>query len=330
MWSTALKGFALIGAAGFVARRHLEAIASIGGRLVAAHDVRDSVGILDRHFPDAAFFLDVRSFAAFLEAHRDEIDVVSVCTPTYLHEEHCRLACELGADVICEKPLVLDPGGIDRLARVEEETGRRIHPVLQLRYHDAIARMVHAVRERSGRGEHMELRATYITRRGPWYTLSWKTDPSMSGGILLNIGVHVFDLLCWALGPTAVVEAIEVMDLMPDHSEGAIRFQGVTAHWTLSTCADRLPATARAAGAHAHRTFEVNGGVVADYSNDYAALHSAVYREVMAGRGYTLEDARPGILLANRIARAAKTMRDGHPGPVSPGAEHGPWGASRS
>ncbi len=297
------KTFAVVGVGGFVAAGHLVANASVGGEVVAAHDVRDSVGILDRHFPDAAFFLDPAAFATFLAGGRGRLDYVSICSPSDLHEEHCRLACRLGADVICEKPLTLEAAGLDRLARLQQETGRAIHPVLQLRYHEQVPGLRAAVRAARARGRYVDVDATYITRRGPWYAVSWKGDAARSGGILFHLGVHVFDLVAMLFGPVSRAEAAEVTALAPDFATGALRDPGARVRWLLSPRAEGLPTHVRAAGRRALRTFAVDGEVVIDYSSNYGHLHPVMYGEIVQGRGHVLAAGRPGLELTDWIAR---------------------------
>ena len=302
------KRFAIIGAAGFIASRHMAAIQRIGGELVAAFDVRDSVGILDRFSHEIEFFLDVRSFAAYLEDHRERIDYVVVCSPTDLHEEHCELACARGVDVICEKPLALGPEGVERLQQIELRTGRRIHPVLQLRYHSGIAGLLaEAAGFRQGpSGPPLDVTATYITRRGPWYALSWKGDVARSGGILLNLGVHLFDLLILLFGPPLPApEAIAVdAGAASDRVSGTLRLAAARVRWCISTRNEDLPETACRNGCHAHRTIALNGRTAVDFSHSYAHLHNTLYERITGGEGLAVSEARPAIDLITRIRRA--------------------------
>lgn len=319
-----MKRFAIMGVAGFVARRHLEAIHRTGGQVVAAYDLRDSVGILDQRFPRARFFVDGAAFAAFLRRHRDRIDYVCVLTPNHLHEEHCTLACEAGIDVVCEKPLVIDVAGVDRLHAVAARTGRTIHPVLQVRLHEAMLRMREDLQHRMRQGEYVRVSTAYITRRGPWYHVSWKGDPLRSGGILFNLGIHLFDVLAWTFGDLSTApDAVEVDGPYADRASGVLRFTRGEVRWLISAREGDLPAGVRAAGGYAHRVFEIGGRTVTDYSGDYSHLHHGFYRELLAGRGGRLEDSRPGIALIERILAASAGNRQRAPWPGK--SEDAPW-----
>jgi UDP-N-acetyl-2-amino-2-deoxyglucuronate dehydrogenase len=304
--------FALIGAAGFVARRHLDAIRAVGGTLVAACDVNDSVGVLDSFFPHTRFFLSQDDFAAFLRIPANRVDYVAVCTPSDLHEEHCMLALSTGAGVILEKPPVLDPAGVGRLAARERQVGRPVHPVLQLRYHPEIEAFRAAVQRRPGR--NLDIVARYVARRGPWYHVSWKGDPRRSGSIVYNFGIHLFDVLTWIFGP-ATEPPTAWMDDDGSRAGGTVRFAGATARWILSSRAEDLPDGG--AQTYGWRHFLVDDRVVADFSGDYSGLHRKVYEEVVAGRGHRIEDAFEATVLTDQILRA--TGDSGIPGgPVLP------------
>jgi UDP-N-acetyl-2-amino-2-deoxyglucuronate dehydrogenase len=288
-----------MGAAGFVARRHLDAIRAVGGTLVAACDVSDSVGVLDSFFPHAMFFLDQDEFAAFLSVPRNRVDYVAVCTPSDLHEEHCGLALSLGADVILEKPPVLNPGGIGRLASLERRSGAVVHPVLQLRYHPEIDAFRSEVLRHAGR--HPEIVARYVARRGQWYHASWKGDALRSGTIVYNFGIHLFDVLAWIFGQ-AVEPVTAWMDVQGTQAGGTIEFAGATARWTLSSRAEDLPDGG--ARTYGWRQFLVGDQVVADFSGDYSGLHRKVYEEIVAGRGHRIADAYDATVLTEQILRA--------------------------
>lgn len=292
--------FALIGAAGFVAVRHLDAIRATGGVLVAACDVSDSVGVLDSYFPHARFFLDQDDFAAFLSQPANQVDYVAVCTPSDLHEEHSALALSTGANVILEKPPVLDPDGVPRLMALEQRTGRVVHPVLQLRYHPEIETFHNAVRQR--RSHHLEVVARYVARRGPWYGVSWKGDALRSGTIVYNFGIHLFDVLTWTFGP-AVEPVTAWIDESDTRAGGTIQFAGATAHWTLSSRAEDLPDGGTET--FGWRQLLVDGRVVADFSGNYSGLHRKVYTEITCGRGHRIEDAFAATALTDQILRAA-------------------------
>ncbi len=293
------RNFALTGAAGYIAPRHLQAIHDTGQRLVAALDPSDSVGILDRYFPRARFFVDFERFDRHAEKLRrlepeQRIHVVSICSPNYLHDAHVRFALRIRADALCEKPLVLNPWNLDALEELEAEYGRRVYTILQLRLHPAIV----ALRQRvaadpAGRTHDLEL--TYITSRGPWYFVSWKGDESRSGGIGTNIGIHFFDLLVWVFGP---VRDQRVHLARPDKMAGSLELERARVRWFLSL--DRADLPAEAAGKATYRSLTMDGEAV-EFSEGFGDLHTACYLEMLEGRGFGIADARPAIELAHRI-----------------------------
>lgn len=296
-----LKRFALVGAAGFVAPRHLKAIRDAGGELVAAVDPHDAVGILDTYFPDAKFFTEVERFDRYLEKLRRgpdaaPVDYVSICSPNYLHDAHCRLALRIKADAICEKPLVINPWNLDQLIELEEEHARRIHTVLQLRLHPALLRMKEELDREPWGGRH-QVTLTYVTRRGAWYDASWKGNDEKSGGVVMNIGIHFFDLLLWLFGGSS---RSEVHLSSPRRSAGLLQLERATVRWFLSIDPSDLPATVREAGGYAHRSLTLDGSEI-EFSEGFGDLHTAVYREIMAGRGFGISEARPAIELVHAI-----------------------------
>ena len=292
--------FAMLGAAGFVAPRHMKAIHSCGGELIAACDPYDGVGILDRYFPGCRFFTEVERFDRHLEKLRrltpsEQIQYLSVCSPNYLHDAHCRLALRAGAHAICEKPLVISPWNLDQLQQLEEEHDRRIYTVLQLRLHTA----VRALKERlSAVGERREVVLSYITRRGQWYHHSWKGDPEKSGTLAMNIGIHFFDMLLWLFGSAQEEVVYERAD---GRISGCLELERARVRWYLSIDANDLPEESRAAGHHAFRALNLGEGEDFDFSSGFDDLHSAVYRDIVAGGGYGVEDARPAIELVHRL-----------------------------
>jgi UDP-N-acetyl-2-amino-2-deoxyglucuronate dehydrogenase len=309
--------FALIGAAGFVGVRHMRAIAETGHRLVAALDPNDSVGVLDQHFPNAHFFVEFERFDRHVDKLRRRgapISFVSVCSPNYLHDSHIRFGLRSGADVICEKPVVLNPWNIDALEDLEDETGKRVFNVLQLRLHPTIA----ALRERHGalvaelpsQPKH-EVDLAYITSRGRWYHVSWKGDVQKSGGIATNIGVHFFDMLQWVFG--RVLE-YTVHVATPETAAGYLELERARVRWFMSIDAATLPPEVQAKGQRTYRSITVDGEAV-EFSEGFTDLHTASYRHVLAGGGFRLADARPAIELVHRIRHAHVTAdRDGmHP-----------------
>ena len=289
--------FALVGAAGFVAKRHLDAIHHVGGRLVAALDPHDAVGLLDSYFPDCDFFTEPERFDRFLNRRAGEIDYVVVCSPNWLHDCHCRWALRSGAHAICEKPLVLRPHNVDQLAALEETTGRRVYPILQLRYHPEIVKLKAKV-EASQRDDY-RAEITYVTRRGKWYQRSWKGDVRKSGGVATNLGVHFFDMLGHLFGAAGEVE---VDELGAERGRGRVKFERAEATWFLSTEYEDLPDHVKAEpGGYAYRDLRVDGDKVADYSTGFTSLHNLVYEAVVAGQGLKLEDARPAVALCDKI-----------------------------
>jgi UDP-N-acetyl-2-amino-2-deoxyglucuronate dehydrogenase len=296
-----MKNFAITGVAGFVAPRHLAAIKATGNRLVAAVDPHDAVGILDRYGFDVRFFTEIERFDRHIEKLRrgpDEhrVHVMSVCSPNYLHDAHIRLALRAGADVICEKPLVINPWNLDALEQLEAETGRRVHTVLQLRLHpQLLALKAKLDAERSGARREVEL--TYVTTRGGWYDVSWKGSDERAGGIATNIGIHLFDLLLWLFGG---VQDCAVHLRAPRRMAGALELERARVRWFLSTEAGDMPVTPEPGGRTTHRSIAVDGEDV-EFTDGFTDLHTRVYEETLAGRGFGIADARPSITLSSRI-----------------------------
>lgn len=297
-----MKNFALIGAAGYIAPRHLRAIKETGNRLVAAYDVFDSVGIMDSFFPQASFFTEFELFDRHLSKNKGtdkEVDMISVCTPNYLHDAHVRYALRLGVDVICEKPLVLNPWNIDALQKVEEETGHRVFTILQLRHHPAILALKKKVEE-GPREKIYDVDLTYITSRGNWYYTSWKGDSRKSGGVATNIGVHFYDMLSWVFGP---VRDNIVYVSSHDRVAGLLRFDRAHVRYFLSINYDTLPPEVKEAGKRTFRSFRIEGEEV-EFSDGFTDLHTESYRHILAGEGYGLEDARTSIQIVHDIRHA--------------------------
>lgn len=305
--------YALIGAAGYIAPRHMKAMAETGGRLQIAYDIADSVGIMDQHFPDAAFFTEFERFEAHLDAQRRAghgTDYVAICSPNYLHKAHIGAALRAGSDAICEKPLVLDPGDLDDLARLAEETGRRINTILQLRLHPAIL----ALRDRIAAGtDEMvhEVDLGYFTSRGAWYHASWKGVDSKSGGIATNIGVHFYDMLSFVFGP---LKENVVHHRAADAAAGYLEYQRARVRWVLSINRAHLPPETPA-GQTTYRSITVDGDEV-EFSGGFTDLHTDSYRNILDGKGYGIEDVRPSIEVVSHIRTASLKPRvgDRHPG----------------
>lgn len=303
-----IKNFALLGTAGYVAPRHLQAIRDTGNQLLAACDRSDSVGVLDQYFLDAKYFCEVERFDRFLEKQRrlgedDQIHYLSVCTPNYLHDAHIRLALRVGADAICEKPLVINPWNLDQLEEIESESGRRVYTVLQLRLLPAIIALKKSLESQKPDAPRAQIELCYIARRGPWYQISWKGDESKSGGLALNIGVHFFDLLLWLFGEA---EQAEVHVREQDCWSGFLALKNADVRWYLSTRPEDLPEEARAAGRPAFRSLSIDGKEL-DLSVGFSELHTRVYEGVLSGRGYGIADARPSVELVYRLRHAALT-----------------------
>lgn len=298
-----MVNFALVGASGFVAPRHMKAIREVGGNLVAAVDTHDAAGALDRWFEETRFFTEIERFDRHLDRLRrgpeeGRVRWVSVCSPNYLHDSHVRLALRAGCDAVCEKPIVVNPWNLDALAEIEKETGRRVCTVLQLRYHPKILQLRERVHAAGGKRHEVDLR--YVTRRGPWYFVSWKGDEEKSGGLAMNIGVHFFDLLLWIFGRA---EGIEVLRRDPATMEGTLQLERATVRWLLSVDPAHLPAGPDGKRRNVWRAFTVDG-VEVEFSEGFEDLHTTVYREALAGRGFGLADAHPSIDLVHRIRHA--------------------------
>jgi UDP-N-acetyl-2-amino-2-deoxyglucuronate dehydrogenase len=301
------RNFALTGAAGFVAPRHLRAIKETGNRLVAAVDPHDGVGVLDRFFFDVRFFTEFERFDRHLEKLRrgpeaDRVQWLSVCSPNYLHDAHIRLALRVGADVICEKPLVINPWNLDALRELEAETGRHVHTVLQLRLHPELVALHDRLRAEPAPQEH-DVCLTYVTARGRWYDVSWKGSEERSGGIVTNIGIHFFDLLLWLFGPAARCE-VHVRDT--HRIAGFLELARARVRWFLSTDATDLPFAPEPGVKTTFRSMTVDGREI-EFSDGFSDLHTRVYEEVLAGKGFGIDDSRPAIELSHRIRSTAAT-----------------------
>jgi UDP-N-acetyl-2-amino-2-deoxyglucuronate dehydrogenase len=296
-----MKNFALIGVAGFIAPRHLQAIKDTGNNLVAALDKFDSVGILDSYFPDADFFTEFERFDRHLEKLRREgkkIDYVSICSPNYLHDSHIRFALRHGADAICEKPLVLNPWNVDALSEIQKEGRNKIKTILQLRLHPAIIQLKDEV-DRAPADKQFKIDLTYVTSRGKWYYHSWKGDESKSGGIATNIGIHFFDMLIWIFGN---VMDSEIRDIHDDHASGRLEFKRATVHWSLSINAKHLPEASRNTARRTFRSLQLDGREI-EFSDGFTGLHTRCYEEILAGRGFGLDEARPSIELVHSFRK---------------------------
>lgn len=294
-----MKNFALIGAAGYIAPRHLQAIKETGNNLVAALDKADTVGIMDSYFPNADFFTEFERFDRHLDKMKrkgDQIHYVSICTPNYLHDSHIRFALRHGADAICEKPLVLNPWNIDALEEIEKETGHKINTILQLRLHPGIIALREKVKKGS-KGKKYDVELKYITSRGRWYHISWKGELSKSGGIATNIGIHFFDMLIWVFG---AVKILKVNSTAADHCSGFLELENARVNWFLSINSDHVPEPLRSAGKRTYRSLTMEGEEI-EFSDGFTDLHTKTYTEILSGKGYGLADARPSIEVVHQI-----------------------------
>ena len=295
-----MKNFALIGAAGYIAPRHMKAIKATGNNLIAAFDKGDSVGVIDSYFPDTDFFVEFERFDRHIEKLKYEsdtyLDYVSICSPNYLHDAHIRFALRSGADAICEKPLVLNPWNVDKLQHVEEKTGKRIYNVLQLRVHPSIIALREKVKQ-AKKDTKFEVDLTYLTSRGHWYQTSWKGNAEKSGGIATNIGVHFYDMLSWIFGDVQenIVHVHE-----NDHAAGYLEFEHARVKWFLSINSKYLPKEIKDAGQTTFRSIKINDEEL-EFSGGFSDLHTMVYKDILAGKGYGLDDARTAIEIVHDI-----------------------------
>jgi UDP-N-acetyl-2-amino-2-deoxyglucuronate dehydrogenase len=295
------KNFAITGVAGFVAPRHLRAISDTGNRLLAATDPHDCVGVLDQYSLDARFFPEIERFDRHLEKLRrgseeGRVHYVSICSPNYLHDSHIRLALRVGAQAICEKPLVINPWNLDALQLLEEETGNRIHTVLQLRLHPSLVELKQKIDGCSPGSTH-DVCLTYVTGRGGWYHVSWKGSVERSGGLAVNIGIHLFDVLLWLFGKLRTSKVCLRED---KRMVGFLELEKARVSWLLSVDSADLPFEAEPGNALTHRSMLVDG-VEVEFSRGFTDLHTRLYEETLAGRGFGINDARPSIELAYRI-----------------------------
>lgn len=295
--------FALIGAAGYIAPRHLKAIKDTGNQLIAALDPNDSVGILDSYFPKASFFTEFERFDRHLDKLKRQgnpIDFLSICSPNYLHDAHIRFGLRQGAHVICEKPLVLNPWNAEALLENEAETGKKVYTILQLRLHPQLQALKNQL---SHSGDKHEVELTYITARGYWYYTSWKAELPKSGGIATNIGVHFFDLLLWLFGP---LQYLEVHQHTHDRAAGYLELQHARVRWFMSINADTLPESCKKAGKTSFRTITVNQKDV-EFSEGFTDLHTRSYEAVLNGLGFDIPTVLPAIQLVHQIRNEKTT-----------------------
>ena len=308
--------FALVGAAGYVAPRHMRAIKETGNELVAALDRSDSVGVIDSYFPESAFFVEFERFDRHLDllarkGHR--VDYVSIVSPNYLHDSHIRFALRHKAHAICEKPLVLNPHNIDALQVVQDETGCKVYNILQLRLHPVVIDFKKKIQAelRENPDKVVDIDLTYITSRGRWYAISWKGDESKSGGVATNIGVHFFDMLTWIFGD---VTDSQVHHNSPDTCSGLLSFNNARVRWFLSTNADYLAGIDQDSAMRTHRSITVNGEEL-EFSGGFTDLHTLSYEHILSGQGFELGEAKPSIEIVSNIRQieVKRSQSDEHP-----------------
>jgi len=291
--------FALIGAAGYIAVRHLRAIKDTNNNLVAALDPFDSVGIIDSYFPEADFFTEFERFDRHIyKLKRDNtpVDYVSICSPNYLHDSHIRFALRQGADAICEKPLVLNPWNVEALKDYEKETGKRVFNVLQLRLHPSIIELKKKIDE-GDPDKIYDIDLTYITSRGKWYHFSWKGDMSKSGGVATNIGIHFFDMLTWIFGD---VQENIVHERINSRSAGFLKLKRANVRWFLSVDFEDLPQAIKEKGQRTYRSIKI-GYDELEFSGGFTDLHTETYKNILNGNGFGLDDAMNSIVIAHDI-----------------------------
>ena len=295
------KLFALIGAAGYIAPRHMKAIKETGNSLVAAMDPSDSVGIIDSYFPNTHFFTEFERFDRHIEKlkydENTDIDFISICSPNYLHDAHIRFALRSGAHAICEKPLVLNPWNIDKLSNIEIKTGKKIFNVLQLRVHPSIIELKKKVDLSKNNKKKYDVELTYLTSRGLWYNNSWKGDLNKSGGVATNIGVHFFDMLSWIFGKLQI-NTVKQNEL--NTASGYLEFEKARVEWKLSTDINEIPPQILKSGVRTFRSIKVDNEEI-EFSGGFTDLHTLVYKDILNGKGFGLEDARTAIEIVHQI-----------------------------
>lgn len=297
------KRFALIGAAGYIAPRHMKAIKETGNTLVAALDKYDGIGIMDSHFPEAHFFTEFERFDRFIDKYHREndkkIEYIAIASPNYLHDSHIRFALKSGAHAICEKPLVLNPHNLEQLQLIERETNKKVYTILQLRLHDSIIALKEKIAQELSENPNKvyDIDLTYLTSRGKWYFVSWKGDEAKSGGIASNIGVHFFDMLSWIFGP---VEENIVHLKQPDTNAGYLKLKNARIRWFLSVNYNNLPEDAKASGKRTYRSIRVDGDEF-EFSEGFTDLHTASYKHILTGDGFGLEEAKGSIEIVSQI-----------------------------
>lgn len=306
--------FALIGAAGYIAPRHMKAIKETNNNLIAALDPFDSVGIIDSYFPEADFFIEPERFDRHLyklrKSDQNKVEYVSICSPNYLHDAHIRLALRNDAHAICEKPLLLNPWNLDGLDEIEKETGKKIYNILQLRHHPSIIELKNKFDKLPDNKIH-DIRLTYITSRGKWYYYSWKGDIKKSGGVVTNIGIHFFDMLSWIFGKVKN-STVHLAD--SDKSSGLLQLEKANVSWFLSLDKKDLPEKIKETNQTTYRSITIDGEEI-EFSGGFTDLHTISYRDILDGKGYGIKDARTSIEIAYLIRnqQPVANKSDAHP-----------------
>jgi len=317
-----MKSFALISASGYIAPRHMKAIEATNNELVAAFDPNDSVGIIDSYFPKADFFVEFERFDRHLDKQRrngNGVDFVAVCSPNYLHDSHIRFGLRNNADVICEKPIVLNPWNIDALQQIENESGKNIYSILQLRLHPSIIALKQKV-EKGPKDKIYDIDLTYITSRGNWYYTSWKGDAAKSGGIATNIGVHFFDMLGWIFGD---LKRNDVNVHSHDRAAGYLEFKNARVRWFLSINAATLPEAAQQSGKRTYRSIKIEGEEL-EFSDGFTDLHTESYKNILHGTGFGIAETRTSIEIVHDIRHKQVIGLKGeyHPFAAQPSSKH--------
>ena len=297
-----MKRFILIGAAGYIAPRHMKAIKDTGNQLVAAMDPNDSVGVIDSYFPEADFFTEFERFDRHIDKLKRQdlaVDYTSVCSPNYLHDSHIRFGLRSNTDVICEKPIVLNPWNVDALAEIEKETGKNVYNILQLRLHPSVIELKKRVALSDKTKKH-DVELTYITSRGGWYHISWKGNAEKSGGIATNIGVHFYDMLSWVFGD---VQESKVFLNQNDKASGYLEFEKARVKWFLSVDVNDIPSKAMSSGTRTFRSISVDNEEF-EFSGGFTDLHSESYSKILAGLGFKLTEAKNAINIVHNIRNA--------------------------
>ncbi len=299
-----MKNFALIGASGYIAPRHMKAIKDTGNRLVAAYDPFDSVGIIDSYFPEADFFTEFERFDRHIEKMKRKgtpIDYVCICSPNYLHDAHIRFGLRIGANVICEKPIVLNPWNIDALEELESEFSGNVYNILQLRLHESVIDLKNRI-DSAGLENKFDIDLNYYTSRGKWYQHSWKGDIQKSGGIATNIGVHFFDMLLWIFGDLKNNTVIQHDKTI---ASGKLELERANINWTLSVDYDRIPEHIKKEGLRTYRSIKIEDEEF-EFSGGFTELHTKSYQHILDGKGFRIGEARKAIQLVHAIRNYIK------------------------